>query len=537
VVLVFFDQLRGDYLTRWDALFGEGGFHRLEKEGTWFLNCHYPYSDTVTAVGHSSVATGCSPRTHGIIANEWYDRTLGDKVYCVSSERYQRVPPSLLSDDSESENGKEKKKPRGTAPERLLAPTIADALKEATGGRSRVVSLSFKDRSAVLPGGQRPDACYWLDTVSGRFVTSTFYRDALHSWVKEFNRSGIIDSWMGKQWQRLRPELDYAKYSGPDDAVGEGTLLFGRTFPHALGGSGANRIKAAYYGALYNSPFGNEVLLALARRAIEAEQLGKHETPDFLSISFSCNDPVGHCWGADSQEVLDVTLRSDLIVKDLLAELDQQVGKGRYLLVLTADHGICPLPESTRRQGGQAVRVDTDLLVKRATAFLGEWFHVPADDKRWMEATEGPWLYLNRALLKRHHLEQLDVETVLADWLRKQPGIYRVFTRSQLLAGIPANDAIGRSVLRSFYPERSGDVRLLEKPYYLLASKLTGTNHGTPHEYDTHVPLLVYGSGIRPGVRHDAVTPQAAALIMARALGIKPPAKADAVLPANLFVD
>jgi hypothetical protein len=530
VVLVYIDQLRGDYLTRWDALFGEGGFHRLEKDGAWFQNCHYPYSDTVTAAGHASVATGCSPRTHGIIGNEWYDRAVGTSVYCVSSERYQRVPPDALGVETE----KEKKKAKGVSPERLLAPTFADALKEATGGKGRVVSLSLKDRSAVLPGGRRPDACYWLDTTRGQFVTSTYYRDALHPWVAEFNRSGSIDAWRGKKWTRVRERLDYEKFSGPDDAAGEGTLPFARTFPHALGGGTVN-VKAAYYGALYNSPFGNDVLLALARRALEAEQLGKHDQPDLLCLSFSSNDAIGHCWGPDSQEVLDVTLRTDAIIKELLACLDRQVGKGRYVLVLTADHGVCPLPEAARQRGEEASRIDPTTLVKRASAFLGAKFQVPAKDNRWVEAAEMPWLYLNRALLARHHLKQSEVEAALADWLGKQPGILRAYTRSQLLAGIAAEDAIGQSVQRSFFPERSGDVRIIEKPNHLLTTRLTGTNHGTPHAYDTHVPLLVYGAGVQPGVRREAVTPQSAAVILARALGIKPPAKTEAELPADLF--
>lgn len=528
-VLVYIDQLRADYLTRWDELFGAGGFHRLENEGAWFQNCHYPYADTVTAAGHASVATGCSPRTHGIIGNEWYDRTAGAEVYCVASERYQRVPSAGLG-----QSKKEKKKSQGVSPERLLAPTLGDALKEATRGKARVVSLSLKDRSAVLPAGQRPDACYWQDAASGRFVTSTYYRDTLHPWVTELNRSGVLDAWMGKEWTRFRPKLDYEKYSGPDDAPGEGTQVFSRTFPHALFG-GIPYVKSAYAEALYNSPFGNDVLLALARRALEAEQLGKGDQPDLLCLSFSSNDAIGHCWGPDSQEVLDVTLRTDAVIKDLLACLDRQVGKGRYILALTADHGVCPLPEATRRRGDEALRIDTTVLVKRAGAFLSDKFAVPEEENRWIEAAAIPWLYLNRALLARHHLKQPDVEAALAEWLGKQPGILRAYTRSELIAGIPAEDAIGQRVRQSFFPERSGDLRIVEKPKCLLTTRLTGTNHGTPHAYDTHVPLLVYGTGVRPGVRRDAVLPQAAAVILAHGLGIKPPAKAETKLPTGLF--
>ncbi len=341
------------------------------------------------------------------------------------------MPPKAGAGSKETE----KKTPKGVSPERLLAPTVADALKKATGGKGCVVALSLKDRSAVLPGGRRPDACYWLDAVNGEFVTSTYYRDRLHPWVDEFNRSGAIDAWLGKQWTHLRMDLDYEKNSGPDDGGGEGTLLFGRTFPHSLGVD-LLKLKAAYYAALYNSPFGNDVLLKLARRAIAAEKLGKHDTADLLCLSFSSNDAIGHCWGPDSQEVLDVTLRTDEIIKDLLTYLDRQVGAGRYVLVLTADHGVCPLPEAARRRGEDAGRIDPTILLKRAEAFLGDTFQVPAEEKRWVEASAGPWLYLNRGLMTRHHLKPSAVEAALAGWLKKQPGVQSVYTRHPAVGGL-----------------------------------------------------------------------------------------------------
>jgi hypothetical protein len=525
-VLVVFDQMRGDYLSRWQELFGADGFRRLEHDGAWFQDCHYPYADTVTAVGHASVLTGCSPQTHGIIANEWYDRAAGTTVYCVSSDRYQRVPPP----------GKEApKKPSGVSPDRLLAPTLGDALRAATGGRGRVVSLSFKDRSAVLPAGHRPDACYWLDTNTGTFVTSTYYRDRLHPWVEEFNRERPADRWFGRDWTRLRTDVDYARFSGPDDVVGEGAGLFRkRTFPHPLSGE-QDKPGPGYYQALYTSPFGNELLLDLAERAIDAEELGRHADPDLLCLSFSCNDPIGHVWGPDSQEVLDVTLRSDLVVRELLAYLDAHVGKGRYLLALTADHGVCPLPEVTQARGEEAGRVSPDQLQRKASAFLDMTFGPAAEKGRWIEAQADAWLYLNQKLLRQRGLASTAVEEALAGWLKKQPGIQAAYTRGELLRGVPADDALGQAVRRSFFPERSGDVAVVLKPHYLFSSLLMATTHGTPHDYDTHVPLLVFGPGIRAGVRQDRVPPQAAAAILAHGLGIAPPAHAEAPVPAGLF--
>jgi hypothetical protein len=525
-VLVFFDQLRGDYLTRWNDLFAADGFRRLERDGAWFQNCNYTYSDTVTAAGHTSVAAGCSPCVHGIIDNDWYDCKAGEMVYCVTSDRYQRVPPV-----SPPKGGK--KKAAGVSPDRLLAPTLGDALKEATGGRGKVVSLSFKDRSAVLPAGHHPDACYWFDTSTGTFVTSTYYRDRPHPWVEEFNRGKPADRWLGRDWTRLRPDLDYERFSSPDDQEGEGRgYSQGRTFPHPLTGG---PLGSMYYPALYTSPFGNDVLLDLVKRAIDAEQLGKHAQPDLLCVSFSCNDPIGHVWGPDSQEVLDVTLRSDLIVRQLLAYLDADVGKGRYLLALTADHGVCPLPEVSRKRGRDAGRVPASLLTLQAPAFLDATFGAGDGKDRWFAAASPPWIYLNRKLLEQRGLKSSQVEEAMAGWLRKQPGIAAVYTRTQLLAGVPADDSLGQMVRRSFFPERSGDLAIVLKPYWLFSSLFMQTTHGTPHAYDTHVPLLVYGPGIRPGTRQGPVSPQAAAAILAHGLGIALPAKADTPVPADLF--
>lgn len=528
LVLVYFDQLRGDYLSRWEALFGAGGFRRLQDDGAWFQNCHYPYAYTVTAVGHSSVATGCSPDKHGIVGNDWYDRSVGKMVGCVASDRYARVPPRL----SDSEPWKET---AGVSPQRLLQPTIADALKAATGGKARVVSLSIKDRSAVLPGGRQPDACYWFDARAGEFVTSTYYTERVHPWVAAYNRRQVADQWLDRQWERLRPDLDYQRYSGPDEVREEGTGSFqGRTFPHPFSG-GPKRQKPAYYEAVVTSPFGNEVLLGLAQAAIEAEGLGTHSVPDLLSVSFSSNDLVGHAWGPDSQEVLDVTLRSDQIVRALLATLDTKVGRDRYVLVLTADHGVCPLPSVSRVQGRDAQRVAPALLGAQAEAFLNERFGKP-QTSRWIEAVAGLWVYLNDRTAASHGVSIDTVAAALADWLTQQPGIAKVYPRSQLLRGVAADDAMGQQVRRSFYPERCGDLFVVLKPYYLLSSAVgVGTTHGTPYPYDTHVPLLVYGPGIRKGRHRELVRPQAAAAILAHALGIAPPAGAEAPVPEGLF--
>jgi hypothetical protein len=473
---------------------------------------------TQTAPGHASLATGCSPDRHGIVGNNWYERSQAVSVYAVAAGRNGR---GILA------------KSEGGSPRNLLSPTVGDALKDATGGRGKVVTMSLKDRSAILPAGRQPDACYWLDGRTGQFITSSYYRDVPHGWVTKFNLERPADRWVGQEWVKLYPKLDYTAYSGPDDIAGEG-LGFGRTFPHRLGFALGvpNRL---YYDAMELSPYGNDLLLAFAKRAIEAEGLGTGDRPDFLSISFSSNDLVGHVFGPDSQEVLDITLRSDLVVRDLLAFLDQRVGPGNYVVVLSADHGICPLPAFRRAQGRDAGFVAPDIFGSRAQEYLQSIYgraNEPAP--RWLETVSGPWFYLNQRVLEQRGLVQTEVEKKLAAWLGQQPGMLAGYSMMELKASGPS-EPIGQRVLKSYHPDRCGDVYGVMKPYYLLGNALTtGTNHGTPHDYDTHVPLFVFGAVVRPGIHKEAITPQAAAAILSVALGVALPRDAEAPLPQGI---
>ncbi|MBY0514961.1 MAG: alkaline phosphatase family protein [Gemmataceae bacterium] len=539
VVLVVFDQLRGDYLDRWKPLFGKDGFNRLQDDGAWFTHCHYPYATTTTGPGHASLLTGTCPDRHGVINNEWYER--GKAVYCAGDERYRLVP-----DPMEKPKPGARPKQVGT-PERLLVDTVADALKRDRAG-AKVFGLSLKDRSAILPTGKRPDGAFWFDN---RFVTSTYYPDAaIPKWLEEYGASGAVDRWFGKPWDRLRPDLDYAKYSGPDDQPGEGRRVsttatddnvppFGRTFPHPLGDEKAPGPR--YREAVSFSPFGNDVVLEAAKRCVAAEGLGRDDVPDLLVVSFSSNDLIGHTWGPDSQEVLDVTLRSDRTMADWLAFLDDKVGKGNYAVVLSADHGVCPLPEVSAAKGLDAKRVDPKPFLAGIERHLDATFGEPAKAEgakaapNWLEAVYPPWLYVNPRVAKAAGKTPAEVAKETADYLSKRPEVFRVFTREELAGDFPEADVVGRRAKRSYHPARSGDVYVILRPYYLLSSPLSpGTTHGTPHGYDTHVPLLVYGPGVPGGRRDEPVAPQAAAAVVARFLGIRPPATAEYPVPATL---
>ena len=527
VVLVVFDQMRADYLTRWYDQFGKGGLRRLLDEGAWFDNCNYPYALTLTGPGHASFLTGCSADRHGIIGNEWYERGVGE-VYCATTNRYENVPSNA--------SGTAKKGTGAGSPDRLLAPTVGDVLKTTTAGKGRVIAVSYKDRAAILPGGHHPDGAYWMDSNTGRFVTSTYCRETLPDWVREFNDGRMVESWFDKPWERLRPDLDYVKLSGPDDVVGEGTgVKQGRTFPHPMNG-GLTKPGKNYYEAVVTSPFGNELVLAFAKKAIVAEHLGEDEIPDLLSVSFSCNDYIGHAWGPDSQEVMDVTLRSDLIVKELLEYLDEHVGKGRYLLAMSADHGVCPLPEVAKATHPDACRVDLPGLLSGVEKALNTAFPASGQDKsRWIESSANISFVLNRAKIASRGLTEEEVQQALVKWLKQHKDILTAYTRAELMQPANPDDAIGRRSRKSFNAQRSGDVTVVFKPYHLSTPFLTGTTHGTPHDYDTHVPLVVYGANVIPGKRHDAVTPQAIAAIFSHGLGNAPPAMAEAPLPEKLL--
>lgn len=540
-VLVVFDQMRGDYLERWRELFVADGFRRLQTEGAWFSNCHYPYAMTATGPGHASLLSGCSGETHGIVANNWYDRNEANPVYCAGFPRYERVPPLPKKTEPEpkkteaKKDAEEEKKPKGFgAPVRMLAPTLGDVVKEATHGQGKVFGLSLKDRSAILPAGKHPNGCYWFD--KGRFCTSTYYGERLHPWVAKFNEEHSFDRWYGKTWERLRSDLDYLQYSGRDQMPGEGKgANQGVTFPHPMGT--AKKLGSEYYSALANSPFGNEMLLELAFHAIEEEKLGQRDTTDLLTISFSSNDSIGHCWGPDSQEVMDVTLRSDLLMRDLIKFLDAKVGKGHYCLAISADHGVCPVPEVARVHGLPGARVAPLGLLSQADAHLRDVFGKPGDQKtRWIEYANEAGIYLNRRLIAARGLNLDDVAKELVKWLDTQPPIEAAYSQQDLKTESP-RDAIERRVRKSFRADRSGDVIVVPKPYHMLLSQKTGTTHGTPHFYDTHVPLIAFGPGIKGGKRVDAVTPQAIAAILARCLGMAPPAKAEAPVPSGLFAD
>ena len=527
-ILLVFDQLRGDYISKWQDHFVKDGFLRLTSEGTWFENCHYPYSGTVTGAGHATLTTGATPSIHGIIGNDWYDRKEGKNSYCAASSRWTSIPP--VPEVIAAPGTTVKIRVSGT-PEKLRAETLGDALKRSTNNQGKVVSLSFKDRSSVLPGGMRPDYCYWFDSSSGKFHTSSYFSNKIAPWLADFNESKFVDQWKNKSWKKLYADKDYKPFSGIDEQTGEGNgKNQGKSFPHPFG-----KTEKDYYDALYNSPFGNDVLIELAMKAIKAEKLGKNTQPDMLLISFSSNDSVGHSWGPDSQEVFDTTLRTDLLIRNLLLYLDKEVGKNNYVIALSADHGVCPLPEVSKAKGLDSGRLATDKFAKEIEASLQKKFGKPTAPAKYLEAFSDTSAYLNYAALKANSINLDDATAYIKTWAVSHPGILTAYTSKEISQASTSSDPLLVSVSKSWFKGRSGDICFILKPYYIPGAYLTGTTHGSPHPYDTHVPLIAFGGGIKNLLIKDKVSPQLAASIIAEGIGISTPASAEFSSPKEIW--
>jgi hypothetical protein len=552
VVLVVFDQMRGDYLARWAGQFGNDGFERIKKHGVWYSDVHLPYACSSTGPGHASIATGAPPSVHGIVENDWYDRPSSAKVYCVQPTRpFELVPPAPKGSVS---RGAEE----GFSPERLLAETLGDKL-QAASAKSRVISLSIKDRTAVLMGGKKPTAAYCFDTRDGLFHTGTYYRDRVHPWIAEFNASGKANGWIGKEWSRFRPDLDYDKLAGRDDGAGEGYGVsqgseFGqkRVFPHPYPSMAMKEANPKlYYSSVEISPAGNELLFDLAKKAIDAENLGNGEATDLLCVSFSSNDLVGHVWGPDSHEALDITLRSDKIIAEFLAFLDAKLGD-RYSMVITADHGVCPIPEQKHIETAARKSI-VDLLPPLAAALEDTFGKHPTGPTRWFEL-EGrdaqmvwPWVYLNQTAIKQRNLDPAAVADFAAQWIGNRPFMQTAFTRKHIETGTlpPANPssekdvrAILEKVKLAYRPDRCGDIIGIPRPGVLVTGYPDGTGHGSPHGYDTHVPVLAIGVGVPAiGKRSEPRSSLIVTPVLAGLLGIDPPSAAKEKLPFEVVTE
>jgi len=515
VVVITIDQFRGDYLARFREQLVPGGLRMLVDGGANFTDCRYRHAVTKTACGHAVVLTGVHANHHGIVNNAWTDRETLKRVNCIEDGTVQ------ILGRPESRGGVRlpgASAVAGASPRRLLASTVGDELK-LRHGQSKVIGISNKDRSAILLAGKLADAAYWMD--KGTMVSSTHYMKTLPEWVSAFNAAGRVESYFGKTWDRLLPAAVYDRVQGPDDMPGEfGEHGMGQTFPRVVNG-GAATLTPAFYEAFEGAPFKSEVLLDFARTVVEKENLGRRGHTDVLCLSFSTNDVIGHNYGPDSHEVMDITLRTDRMLAEFFAFLEQRVGLKNCTIVFTADHGIAPLPERVKAAGTtlSAGRVDNGALLKAGEDALNGAFGPLAAGRKWLLVDEN-WLFFQRDVLKEKGVASAAAEKVVRDALMTVEFVEAAYTRTDLNAGaIVGPHAEG--VRLSHYGARSGDVYYHMKPFWV--DRKTGTNHGTPYVYDVHVPLLWFGVGVKPGVYGQRVGVDDIAPTLARLLGLLAP--------------
>ena len=482
VLVLAIDQFRTDYLDRFAPVL-KGGLGRLAKRGVFFVDGHQDHAVTNTGPGHASISTGAYPSRSGIITNQWFDKQSRISMYCVGDANWPLIGSIA---------------PGGRSPHLLQVSALPDWMKEQWPG-AKVFTASYKDRAAILLGGHGADGAYWYS--SGDFVTSTYYRTSYPRWVSDFNDRNLPDQYFGKLWEPL-PVDESVKKSLSIETTDFG--WFERGFPHALGGR-SFRPGPSFYSSFASSPMLDGYLAEFAKELIVQEAMGQDQSPDYLGLSFSAPDLVGHSYGPNSPELLDTLIRLDTYIGDLLDFIDQQIGLDRTLIALSADHGVCPTPEYRQAHGLSGRRADDQDTVCRQNQLT------EISSRLGVEAA---WLlddfYLDYDLIEQMELDPARVEKVAAEVLEECPVIRRIWTRTELLT--ESDDPFHRLFKNSFHPKRSPDLMPQLEEYQVTTS--LGTSHGSPYRYDTHVPILF----LQPGVAGKRVEGRVRTIDMAPTL-------------------
>ena len=501
VVGIVVDQMRYDYLKRFDSKYGQNGFKRLLKNGYALNNAHFNYIPTYTAVGHTSIYTGTTPFYHGIISNNWYDKYLKKSIYCVDDATYETVG---------TETGGKK------SPYRMQSTTITDQLHLAQQMHGKTIGISIKDRSAILPAGHTANAAYWFQGQGdGKFITSTYYMETLPKWVNKFNESGIAQKYLSMPWVTKYP-IDTYKESLPDNNEFE-SLFKGETkpiFPHNIP---ALQAQNGGYDILKATPYGNSLIKDFAMAAIKAEKLGKGKYTDFLALSFSSTDYIGHQYGVDSKEVEDAYIRLDQDIAELLNFLDKSIGKDNYSLFLTADHAAVPVPSYLKSLKIPAQYLDAKAFEKRVQEITKTYFNASS----LIENISNYQIFLNKKRIHELGLNADKVAQTLADELVSFKGMYKTVT-AHTIQTTNFSSGILNLVQNGYNQKFSGDVLVIAMPATIVYTH-TGTTHGTGYNYDTHVPLIFYGNGIKTGFSNHYYPIIDIAPTMATLLGIEFP--------------
>lgn len=504
ILVVSVDQMRADYLDRFASLY-QGGLARLIRQGAVFKNAFYRHASTETGPGHAVLLTGKHGSHSGIVANTWYDSYLKTDVNVVDDPL--RVPIGGSG--------------RAGSPANMMAFTIGDVMKQKLPG-TRVMSVSIKDRAAILMGGKLADAAYWYDGNAGRFMTSSYYANQLPGWLQKWNEKPYPDAFAGGKWERLKndPAL-YQKFAGPDAVEGEWDRI-DTVFPHLFRGKPGS---AEFYGEFRRMPFADSMILEVAAQMLHNNNLGSGSSPDLLAIGLSTTDYIGHTYGPDSQEVMDQLLRLDLSLGKLFDEIDKTVGLSRVLVVLSADHGVMPLVEILKQRGIDARRIAPVQIEKTVKDALAARFP-GADDL--VASYYTPSVYLNEQSLAKRKIRREDAEDTIKSALMSTGLVEVVYTQRDFAAGARPEDPVYELFRNAYFAPRSPHVIAAMKQYIYCDDYPGGTTHGSHYDYDRHVPIVFMGAGIKQGAYTVPCGPEDIAPTLAAILKLQFPKEDDA---------
>jgi hypothetical protein len=481
VVVIVVDGLPQEQVMKYRDQYAAGGFNLFLQRGAWFGNAQHAHAVTLTAPGHAAVLTGAYPYQSGIIANEWFDPKTQSAVYCTGDPTHSYI-------------GEETKKLDGTSPANLRVSTLGDELRYSNGGQSKVLTVSGKDRGAILLAGKTGAAYMYMDK-TGRFASTTYYMKEHPQWRERYYGGRPQDRWFGKSWTLALPEQAYAR------SIADGQPWFpnyrgmGNRIPFPLGGKG-DKPDAAYYGTVMGTPYGDELTLDFARAAIEGENLGRNPVgvPDLLGVSLSTHDYINHSFGPESRESQDHMLHLDRSLAGFFRYLDKRFGPDNVLIALTADHGFLNVPEYSAAQGLPGMRIDSRKLMTDLNEQLAARF----GPGTYATQFSYPTIHLDYKLIDANSLDRAEVESAAARILTGHPAIAAVYTRTQLESGALDGGRVAKLVQRAWHRQVSGDLYVVQKPYAMFGSNVA--THGSPYTYDTNVPLMLFGTRwIRPG--------------------------------------
>lgn len=493
VVGVVVDQMRWDFLYRFRDRYGNDGFKRLLKEGFSCENAFIPYVPTVTAVGHTTTYTGSVPALHGIIGNSWFDKETGKTVYCTDDD-------SVVAVGSTSNAGK-------MSPKNLWSNTVTDELRMAANFRNKTIAIALKDRGSILPGGHTANAAYWFDNATGGWISSTFYLNKLPDWVQKFNDKKLPDAYLKQNWNTLYPVATYTQSTADDKPYESSLAGEDKTFPHKTDNITANK-----YEVFRNTPYGNTYTVDMAKAAIEGENLGKGAFTDFLALSFSSTDYIGHGFGPNSVEIEDTYLRLDKDLAGFLRYLDTRIGKGQYLLFLTADHAVAHIPAFVAEHKMPGKVISEFSYQKMLNDSIQKAFGVA----NVVSSVINYQVYFNDTVIDQNKFDRKSLAQFVIRKLLKVEGVSHAFPLDETTnTTLPAK--VKMMAANGYNQKRSGDVLFMMKPQWFSGGR-TGTTHGLWNPYDAHIPLLWYGWGIKAGkntreVYMSDIAPTIAALL------------------------